>query len=210
MFVRQLARPMARSASIFRSKAFPKTTVMNPTGYSRSFASEAHSLFIEKDPTTCQEGIESGCLDTLDHELSQAARKPGVVSNGEMDAFLEKNWQHTLVLDVRNSNFDEEPGDRRTVDEMGGSFPSGDCAPGAVRPNSVNIPWNRGMKSMDLDNSAFKNKLLSGHDTAIITHCGGGGRGEQARKFLAREGFTNVINGGGPEVAELWARFGKI
>jgi len=27
---------------------------------------------------------------------------------------------------------------------------------------------------------------------------------------LEREGFGNVVNGGGPEVEELWVRYGKM
>jgi len=43
----------------------------------------------------------------------------------------------------------------------------------------------------------------------VITHCGGGGRGQKARVFLEANGFGNVINGGGPEDAECWAIFGN-
>lgn len=43
----------------------------------------------------------------------------------------------------------------------------------------------------------------------VITHCGGGGRGQKARVFLEANGFGNVINGGGPEDTECWAIFGN-
>ena len=42
----------------------------------------------------------------------------------------------------------------------------------------------------------------------VITHCGGGGRGEKAKQYLLANGFKNVVNGGGPEDAECWAIFG--
>ena len=42
----------------------------------------------------------------------------------------------------------------------------------------------------------------------VITHCGGGGRGQKAKDFLISNGFVNVINGGGPEDGECWAEFG--
>jgi hypothetical protein len=45
-------------------------------------------------------------------------------------------------------------------------------------------------------------------DTPIITHCGGGGRGQKAMDFLAAKGFTTVLNGGGPKETECWAEFG--
>ncbi len=44
----------------------------------------------------------------------------------------------------------------------------------------------------------------------IITHCGGGGRGQKAKDYLLSQGFKNVQNGGGPEDAECWAVFGKL
>lgn len=43
----------------------------------------------------------------------------------------------------------------------------------------------------------------------IITHCGGGGRGQKARLYLEANGFGNVVNGGGPEDEECWAVFGS-
>lgn len=45
-------------------------------------------------------------------------------------------------------------------------------------------------------------------DTPIITHCGGGGRGQLAKEFLEQHGFQNVLNGGGPKETDCWAEFG--
>jgi len=177
----------------------------------RTFAHADHAQFIPKQYPSDAEGIESGCLDTNEDILNLQLRKPGVASDYDMDEFLESNWDKgTIVIDTRNSNFSEEPGDEKTVEL--GTFPSGDCAPGAIRPRAVNIVWNRGLKTMDLDNSMFKNLLNTNNEkgTPIITHCGGGGRGEKARKFLNGLGFTNVINGGGPEVKPLWKRYGEM
>ena len=42
----------------------------------------------------------------------------------------------------------------------------------------------------------------------VITHCGGGGRGQKAKDYLLANGFGNVMNGGGPEDDECWATFG--
>ncbi len=42
---------------------------------------------------------------------------------------------------------------------------------------------------------------------AVITHCGGGGRGQKAKLFLEANGFKNVLNGGGPEDKDCWATF---
>ena len=42
----------------------------------------------------------------------------------------------------------------------------------------------------------------------VITHCGGGGRGQKAKEYLEANGFENVKNGGGPEDDECWAVFG--
>ena len=44
----------------------------------------------------------------------------------------------------------------------------------------------------------------------IVTHCGGGGRGQKAKDYLIGLGYTNVVNGGGPKVTELWERFGSL
>ena len=81
------------------------------------------------------------------------------------------------------------------------------------RPNAINLPYGRVTKSLNLDAVNFfdgTTMLSNGKNTAIITHCGGGGRGEKAKKYLESQGFTNVINGGGLSVKEHWKLFGTL
>ena len=47
-------------------------------------------------------------------------------------------------------------------------------------------------------------------DTPIITHCGGGFRGNLGKEFLIKNGYTNVINGCGPKKPEEWSLFGHL
>ena len=61
-----------------------------------------------------------------------------------------------------------------------------------------------------MDLAPLQDRLTMGKDTPIITHCGGGGRGQKAKVFLEAQGFTNVINGGGPQVKPLWEHFGNV
>ena len=65
------------------------TTTQLPNGFgssessflsSRSFAHDAHAKMVEPKIKSCEDGIEyGGCLDTIEGELKQAARKKGVV-----------------------------------------------------------------------------------------------------------------------------------
>jgi rhodanese-related sulfurtransferase len=64
----------------------------------------------------------------------------------------------------------------------------------------MHLIYNRTTNSMPLPDVPL--------DTPIITHCGGGGRGQQAKEFLEKNGFTTVINGGGPKETDCWAEFG--
>ena len=73
----------------------------------------------------------------------------------------------------------------------------------------MNLPWNRDTKSLAIDEIPAE-LLVEGKDTPIVTHCGGGGRGQKAKVYLEEQGFKNVINGGGPLVKELWALFGSM
>ena len=56
----------------------------------------------------------------------------------------------------------------------------------------------------------IQNKNLTRSPPSIVTHCGGGGRGQKAKDYLLGLGYTNVVNGGGPKVIELWERFGSL
>lgn len=78
------------------------------------------------------------------------------------------------------------------------------------RPRAVNVVYDRANSSMDLSLiPADWLESAGGKEAApVITHCGGGGRGQKAKDFLLANGFKNVLNGGGPEDAECWAVFG--
>lgn len=88
-----------------------------------------------------------------------------------------------------------EPGDVKSLAVAG--FPDKDAS---YRPQAVNLPWSRENNGMDLPQVE--------KDTPIITHCGGGGRGQKAKDYLMANGFTNVLNGGGPKETECWAVYG--
>jgi rhodanese-related sulfurtransferase len=133
-------------------------------------------------------------------------RKPGVTTDDEMDAFLAANDASAIIIvDVRNTDFGVEPGDER-------SSAVGRIAEteGSERPRALNLMYDREAKSMDLAKLDVLLDAELGKATPMITHCGGGGRGQKARLFLKAAGFTNVVNGGGPEVPELWAKFGAL
>ncbi|GMI31820.1 hypothetical protein TrCOL_g10137 [Triparma columacea] len=129
-------------------------------------------------------------------------RKPGVSAPSEIRDFVTSNPGSVIVVDARNPDFTIEPGDAKSSSKA----PLAGSTPG-YRPNSVNLVFDRVAKGMDLkpleDMGAEKT-------TPIITHCGGGGRGQKAKDFLIANGYTNVINGGGPEDSDCWAEFGSI
>ena len=136
------------------------------------------------------------------HATSLMARKPGVSEPAEIMAFVEKvGGDSVVVVDARNTNFELEPGDKATNEYA----PIAGTQEG-VRPQALNIPYDRANKSMDLATAGLTEAL----DTPIITHCGGGGRGQKAKDFLLSKGYTNVVNGGGPEDKECWAVFGEF
>lgn len=122
-------------------------------------------------------------------------RKAGVASPEELRAFVESSNGKILVVDARNADADVEPGDQKSLAVA--PLPSGD-----VRPKAVNLIWDREAKSMPLPDVD--------KDTSIITHCGGGGRGQKAKDFLEANGFTNVMNGGGPKETDCWNEFGEL
>ena len=135
------------------------------------------------------------------------SRKPGVATDAEMASFLAAAGAGTVVVvDARNPDFSVEPGDERNL----AAGPIAEST-AAQRPRALNLVYDREAKSMDLGklDSLLSDEEL-GKATPIITHCGGGGRGQKAKLFLEAAGYTNVLNGGGPEVPELWASFGSL
>jgi len=139
--------------------------------------------------------------------VPRAARKPGVATDEEFDAFLATHGgSRIIVVDARNPDFTVEPDDE-TYGGDAGSAPISECGT-AKRPRAVNAPFDRAAKSLPLDVVAAK----TGGDvtTPIVTHCGGGGRGQKAKEYLMSQGYVNVINGGGPAVKELWEKFGSL
>ena len=135
------------------------------------------------------------------------SRKAGVASNEEMRAFLARHaGEKVTVVDARNPDFSMEPGDE-AFGGPGKAFPIENCGTGR-RPNAINLPFSRETKEVSgFDGSALRD---AEKDAPIITHCGGGGRGQKSKEWLEKKGFTNVINGGGPQVTELWEMFGDL
>jgi rhodanese-related sulfurtransferase len=131
--------------------------------------------------------------------MSSATRKPGVASPSELASFIAQAGPRIAVVDARLPDAAAEP-----------SSALGPLAPSASRPRAVNAPIDRATGTLPL--SAIPAEWVEaagGKDKLhVITHCGGGGRGQKAKEFLLKNGFVNVINGGGPEDAECWAVFG--
>ncbi|EOD14329.1 hypothetical protein EMIHUDRAFT_441775 [Emiliania huxleyi CCMP1516] len=132
----------------------------------------------------------------LSRSFAIMGRKPGVSPPEELASFVEQAGGDLVVVDVRNPDFEKEPGDGETNKTAKIGDPS--------RKAAVNIVFDRATASMDLSPLDGKDKA-----TPIISHCGGGGRGQKAKEYLEANGFTNVKNGGGPEDAECWAVFGS-
>ena len=138
------------------------------------------------------------------------ARKPGVASNAEMRHFLEQNRDGNLskivIVDARNPDFSVEPSDA-LYGSVRGEFPIADCGT-EKRPNARNVPFDRTKKrSSGANNAEDILRTLEKERARITTHCGGGGRGQKSKEWLEKEeGFTNVVNGGGPRVKELSGR----
>lgn len=122
------------------------------------------------------------------------ATKPGVANPEELKQFVEQAGDKLLIVDVRNPDADAEPGDQKSLAVA--ALPSD-----SHRPQARHLIWDRHSESLPLPDVP--------KDTPIITHCGGGGRGQLAKEFLQKNGFTNVINGGGPKESECWAQFGE-
>ena len=140
-------------------------------------------------------------------------RKAGVATDDEMDAFLKKHGlENIVVVDSRNPDFTVEPGDQRWGKDS--IAPIEGTGTNEYRPRTANVVFDRASKTMPLDVLKKHIESLGGDvdswkDVPIITHCGGGGRGEKSRVYLKSQGFSNVINGGGPSVADLWHKYGE-
>lgn len=122
------------------------------------------------------------------------SRKAGVASPEELKEFVTQAGDKLLVVDVRNPDANMEPGDQKSLAVA--PLPSD-----GVRPQAVSLIWDRETDSMPMPST-------DDLETPIITHCGGGGRGQKAKDFLMEKGFKNVLNGGGPKETDCWAEYG--
>jgi rhodanese-related sulfurtransferase len=138
--------------------------------------------------------------NTTVHFMS--SRKAGVASPEELRLFVEQARDKLLVIDTRNRDASVEPGDQKSLAVA--PLPSSPGSGGVrVRPCAQNLVWDRKTNSMPLPTNNIDK------DTPIITHCGGGGRGQLAKEYLEQQGFTRVLNGGGPKETECWAVYGE-
>ncbi len=130
------------------------------------------------------------------HSTSSLAmgRKAGVSSPEELKQFVQDAGSKLLVVDVRNPDATVEPGDQKSISVAG--LPSDQN-----RPQAISLIYDRETSSMPLPDVE--------KDTPIITHCGGGGRGQLAKEYLMENGFTNVLNGGGPKETDCWNEYGE-
>jgi rhodanese-related sulfurtransferase len=124
-------------------------------------------------------------------------RKTGAATPNELKNFVVNAGSRLLVVDVRHPDASVEPGDAKSLAVAG--FPNKFIN---YRNMAINLPWNRETMSMELPTG------IADYDTPIITHCGGGGRGQKAKEYLIKNGYTNVMNGGGPKETECWAEYG--
>jgi len=106
--------------------------------------------------------------------------------------------------DVRNPDATVEPGDQKSLAVAPLPISStSTIMEGVGRSSALHLIWDRDTASMPLpSNTISKN-------TPIITHCGGGGRGQKAKDYLESKGYTNVLNGAGPKETELWNVYGE-
>jgi rhodanese-related sulfurtransferase len=117
----------------------------------------------------------------------------GVASPEELRTFVEEAGDKLLVVDVRNGHDDYDQKSLTVAPLPGPNY----------RPHAINLSWDRGTNSMPLPDASIPK------DTPIITHCGGGKRGQAAKDFLTEHGFTNVLNGAGPKETACWVEYGN-
>uniref|UniRef100_A0A7R9Z4R3 Rhodanese domain-containing protein n=1 Tax=Pseudictyota dubia TaxID=2749911 RepID=A0A7R9Z4R3_9STRA len=127
-------------------------------------------------------------------QTAMSQRKAGVSSPEELRAFVTSAGPRLVIVDVRNPDASIEPGDQKSLAVAG--LPSA-----GYRPQAQHLIYDRSSNEMPLPDVE--------KDTPIITHCGGGGRGQKAKDYLMAHGFTNVLNGGGPKEADCWKEFGE-
>jgi rhodanese-related sulfurtransferase len=123
--------------------------------------------------------------------------KPGVATLEELQSLVETAGDALVVVDVRNPDPVVEPGDQKSLAVA--SLP--DPANG-LRPRALHLLYDRSTGTMPLPPPSVPK------DAPIITHCGGGGRGQLAKLYLEENGYTNVWNGAGPKEKDLWAVYG--
>ena len=78
---------------------------------------------------------------------------------------------------------------------------------------AVSVPWSTWTNVDDSEGVDNKLKrpppslfsLVVDKTRPIIAHCRGGGRGGKAKLSLEAAGYTNVLNGGGPQKPEIWS-----
>ena len=141
--------------------------------------------------------IISRTTTTTTTQLFMSTSKPGVATLEELTRFVDDAGSDLVVIDVRNPDASVEPGDQKSlaVAELPGGV-------GGNRPKALHLIWDRSTKSMPLPPDTVPK------DAPIITHCGGGGRGQLAKEYLESNGYTRVVNGAGPKETELWKVYG--
>jgi rhodanese-related sulfurtransferase len=134
---------------------------------------------------------------TTNHESSSASQhgSPDVASVSQLKEFVAAAAEKLVILDTRNTQED--------VFDSSAPLPNSATK---TRPQAKHCPWNRTTQQLDDTNDTLLQDLPK--DTPIITHCGGGGRGQAAHDYLVSRGYTKVLNGGGPKLAEHWAVYG--
>ena len=179
--------------------------------YSRRLAVKAlvsRSLFLHKNSKVLSDKkerirFENGqfcSMSSTEDSSQKEAPKVGVASPDKVQKFVDEAGDRLVVIDVRNPNAEVEPGDQKSLQV--GPLPDKDAN---VRPKAIHIVWDRAAASMAVPPSLLEDKTIP-----IITHCGGGGRGQLAKEYLEQQyGFTNVLNGGGPKETENWKVFGE-
>jgi rhodanese-related sulfurtransferase len=127
----------------------------------------------------------------------------GRVSRVAVQANRQFGYRQTtaVYMSTRKAGVAEPAELQKFVQEAGDRLVVAPLPSKETRPQALHLIWDRDSNSMPFPDVA--------KDTPIITHCGGGGRGQKAKDFLEEKGFTNVLNGGGPKETDCWAEFGS-